>query len=78
MFKNLMGTKKIQCLHIQQIEYINKKIKSIKRDQTEILKLKSIIIEMKNQQIKVTRRTTEIRSIKLSSLKSRKKKNEGK
>lgn len=48
MFKNLMGTKKIQCLHIQQIEYINKKIKSIKRDQTEILKLKSIIIEMKN------------------------------
>ena len=40
MFKNLMGTKKIQCLHIQQIEYINKKIKSIKRDQTEILKLK--------------------------------------
>jgi len=29
-----MGTKRIQCWHIQQIEYINKEIKSIKRDQT--------------------------------------------
>lgn len=38
----------------------------------------STIVEMKNQQIKVVRSTTEIRSIKLSSLKGRKKKNEGK